>query len=344
MVHLSRYDVYAMGRYEQVHAALTDWQDFRSAAGVGMPNFRHEKPWRPPSLLLEADPPHHDAPRRVLSEILGPRALRGLRQRWLDDAEVLVDELLPADGHVDLDAVTELAQAFPLRVFPDAVGLGRSRAGRTCCPTGTTRSTPSGPANDLVPSGAAAGAGAARPGWPRSARARSPRRRRVRRRDLGRRRPRRHHAGSRPRWSSGRCCRPASTPRCTAWAPCCTRSPPTREQWQRLRARPGAGPRRLRRGRPLGVAGADLLPHRHPRCDDRRHRGPGRPQDPDVPRLGQPRPAPLGATRRVRPRPRPVRPRRVRHGHPPVRRAARRPAGGRGRPHRAGRTGRDASS
>ena len=55
-----------MGRYEQVHAALIDWQTFESAAGVGLSNFRCEKPWRPPSLLLETDPPRHDAPRAVL--------------------------------------------------------------------------------------------------------------------------------------------------------------------------------------------------------------------------------------------------------------------------------------
>ena len=64
VVYLRRYDVYAMARYEQVHAALRDWQSFQSAAGVGLSNFRDEKPWRPPSLLLEADPPRHDAPRR----------------------------------------------------------------------------------------------------------------------------------------------------------------------------------------------------------------------------------------------------------------------------------------
>ena len=52
-------------RYAEVHAALVDWQSFQSAAGVGLSNFRTEKPWRPPSLLLEADPPHHDAPRAV---------------------------------------------------------------------------------------------------------------------------------------------------------------------------------------------------------------------------------------------------------------------------------------
>ena len=61
---LTRYDIYAMGRYEHVRAALSDWQSFESAAGVGLSNFRYERPWRPPSLLLRDDPPHHDAPER----------------------------------------------------------------------------------------------------------------------------------------------------------------------------------------------------------------------------------------------------------------------------------------
>lgn len=71
-MRLSRYDVHALARYEQVHAALVDWQHFESGSGVGLANFRHEEPWRAPSLLLEADPPLHDAPRRVLREILAP--------------------------------------------------------------------------------------------------------------------------------------------------------------------------------------------------------------------------------------------------------------------------------
>ncbi|GLY88837.1 cytochrome P450 [Actinoallomurus iriomotensis] len=122
VVHLRRYDVYGLARHEQVHAALTDWQSFQSGAGVGLANFREEKPWRPPSLLLEADPPRHDAPRAVLTKILGPRALRRLRESWHAEAEALVDEVLTDR---EFDAVPALAQAFPLRVFPDAVGLPR---------------------------------------------------------------------------------------------------------------------------------------------------------------------------------------------------------------------------
>ncbi len=149
VVHLSRYDVHAMGRYEQVRAALVDWQGFQSAAGVGLSNFRREKPWRPPSLLLEADPPHHDAPRAVLSKVLGVRALRRLRAGWFADARELVDAVV-AEG--EFDAVTRLAQAFPLRVFPDAVGIPHE--GReNLLPYGDHLFNAFGPRNDLVVAG-----------------------------------------------------------------------------------------------------------------------------------------------------------------------------------------------
>jgi cytochrome P450 len=151
VVYLSRYDVYALARYEQVHAALTDWQGFQSGAGVGITNFRYEKPWRPPSLLLEADPPQHDAPRRVLSKVLGPRALRELRQGWLDDAEDLVGQVLSEN---EFDSVTALAEAFPLRVFPDAVGI--PRPGReNLLPYGNHLFNAFGPDNDLTAQGQA---------------------------------------------------------------------------------------------------------------------------------------------------------------------------------------------
>ncbi|MBB5133670.1 hypothetical protein HNP84_003396 [Thermocatellispora tengchongensis] len=149
VVHLPRYDVYALARYEHVHAALTDWQSFPSGAGVGLSDFRREKPWRPPSLLLEADPPRHDAPRAVLSRILGPRALRRLRPAWFAEAETLVERVL---AEPEFDAVAELAQAFPLRVFPDAVGLppeGREHL----LPYGDHAFNAFGPPNDLVEKG-----------------------------------------------------------------------------------------------------------------------------------------------------------------------------------------------
>ncbi|WP_231386746.1 cytochrome P450 [Nocardia sp. BMG111209] len=151
VVYLRRYGVYALARYEQVHAALTDWQRLESGAGVGLADFRNETPWRPPSLLLEADPPRHDAPRSVLARVLGPRALRDLREQWFAAAAELVDE---AVSDTEFDAVARLAEAFPLRVFPDAVGL--PAAGREhLLPYGAHAFNAFGPRNALVDRGLA---------------------------------------------------------------------------------------------------------------------------------------------------------------------------------------------
>jgi hypothetical protein len=55
LVHLDYYGIWRMARYEQVNAALKDWETFGRRCR-GLSNFRKEKPWRTPSLLLEAEP------------------------------------------------------------------------------------------------------------------------------------------------------------------------------------------------------------------------------------------------------------------------------------------------
>jgi cytochrome P450 len=148
VVLLSRYDVFALARYEHVHAALQDWETFQSGAGVGLSDFRREKPWRPPSLLLESDPPAHDAPRAVLSRLLRSRALGDLPAQWEAAADRLVDEALAkSDGGV-VDAIPVLAEAFPLRVFPDAVGI-RDEGRENLLPYGDLLFNAFGPRNHL---------------------------------------------------------------------------------------------------------------------------------------------------------------------------------------------------
>lgn len=147
LVYLPRYDVFAMGRYSEVYAALVDWQRFISSSGVGLADFRTEKPWRPPSLLLEADPPRHDAPRAVLTQVLSARVLKKLRERWLADAREIVADALAAGG--EIDGVTRLAERLPLRVMPDAVGLAKE--GReNLLPYGSFVFNSFGPRNALV--------------------------------------------------------------------------------------------------------------------------------------------------------------------------------------------------
>jgi hypothetical protein len=120
VVWLSRYGCWAVARYAEVHAVLNDWQAFCSSRGVGMSDFAKEKPWRPKSLVLETDPPEHDRARAVLNRVLSPAAMKRLREGFAQAAERKVDELVQRGS---FDAIPDLAEAFPLSVFPAAVGL-----------------------------------------------------------------------------------------------------------------------------------------------------------------------------------------------------------------------------
>src|SRR5438874_7141258 len=120
VVHLERYEVWAMARHAEVAEALSDWETFSSAAGVGLADFRKEPPWRPPSLLLESDPPGHDRVRKPVLHVMTPKTLEPLRPAFSTAADELADRLV-AGG--EFDAVTDLAEVFPVQVFADAVGL-----------------------------------------------------------------------------------------------------------------------------------------------------------------------------------------------------------------------------
>jgi 4-methoxybenzoate monooxygenase (O-demethylating) len=120
VVHLGKWNVYGVARYAEVYAVLNDPATFCSSRGVGLSDFAKEKPWRPPSLILEADPPAHTRTRAVLSKVLSPAVMKQIRERFAAAAEAKVDELLARGS---FDAVTDLAEAYPLSVFPDAVGL-----------------------------------------------------------------------------------------------------------------------------------------------------------------------------------------------------------------------------
>ena len=80
VVRLGAYGIWGMARHEHVAGALTDHETYRSAAGVGLADFTKEEPWRPPSLLLEADPPEHTRARHAVAAVLTAKRVRTLRE------------------------------------------------------------------------------------------------------------------------------------------------------------------------------------------------------------------------------------------------------------------------
>jgi len=120
VVRLSAYGIWAMARYEPVHAALVDHDTFCSSAGVGLSDFRKETPWRPPSLLLEADPPAHARARRPVNRAMSPGTVRRSLDPLATEATALFDRLA---GRDEIDGIDDVAIPYPLTVFPDIVGL-----------------------------------------------------------------------------------------------------------------------------------------------------------------------------------------------------------------------------
>lgn len=124
VVWIPKYGIYVTGRHEQVRAVFADHESFISSAGVGLANFNKEPPFRPKSLILEADPPDHTRARTILSRILSPRTVTQIRESFAKEADSLLDGVLAsARGGEAVDGIARIAEVYPLKVFPDAVGL-----------------------------------------------------------------------------------------------------------------------------------------------------------------------------------------------------------------------------
>lgn len=120
VVWLSDLNVWATGRYDLVQQIFLDHETFISSHGTGLTNTALEKNWRKPSVILEQDQPEHTKTRKVMSKVLSLKVVKQLQNEFQQAAYELVDALCEVE---EFDAVTDLAEAFPLQVLPDAVGL-----------------------------------------------------------------------------------------------------------------------------------------------------------------------------------------------------------------------------
>lgn len=143
--YLPQYKMLVCGGYDTTREVFSDHKRFVSSRGVGVSDFQLEEPWRPPSIVLEVDPPYHNRTRRVIMRALSPKVVADLRTAFQIEAGALIDRLL-AKG--DIDAVQDLAEAFPTSVFPKAVGL-KSPDARRLIDYGAMVFNAIGPDNEL---------------------------------------------------------------------------------------------------------------------------------------------------------------------------------------------------
>jgi cytochrome P450 len=117
VVRLAEPDLYVVGRYVDVKAALADHDTFLSGQGVGVNPMLNQMMQ---GIALVSDGAEHDVMRSIVGAGLQPGPLRARADEIADRAREIVAEAL-AKG--DIDGVTTLAQAMPMAVMPDLLGM-----------------------------------------------------------------------------------------------------------------------------------------------------------------------------------------------------------------------------
>ncbi|ORA26278.1 cytochrome P450 [Mycobacterium aquaticum] len=124
VVWLERHQMYAVPRYAEARAVLGDDAVFRSGNAVAMTDAVNAAMQ---GGTIASDGDVHAHLRRVVAGGLTPRALRPIRETVEARAAELSSHVV---GLGSFDAVTDLAQALPLSIVPDFVGLPMNRRGR----------------------------------------------------------------------------------------------------------------------------------------------------------------------------------------------------------------------
>jgi cytochrome P450 len=124
VVHLPRYNLWAVTRYDDVRAVLGDWETF-SSMSVGLnPVFNEMAAANADTNVLMASPPAHDRVRAVLGEDLSPRGLRDKLEGLVTErVDSLVGELVARGS---FDAVRDLARPLVMGIIYDLNGLPES--------------------------------------------------------------------------------------------------------------------------------------------------------------------------------------------------------------------------
>jgi cytochrome P450 len=119
VVFLPQYDIWVVGRHDEVQAVAGDWRNYSNTSRP----FHDPKSIRP-EILLNFDPPEHARVRTVIQKVLAPAVMNRMRDAFMRTADELVDQLL-ADGTAEVNGHLDVAAAYILKAFPDAIGLSQ---------------------------------------------------------------------------------------------------------------------------------------------------------------------------------------------------------------------------
>ncbi|ADP81411.1 cytochrome P450 [Pseudofrankia inefficax] len=116
------YKFYALSRYEDASAALTDWQTYRSGRGSILEVIRANIDI-PSGMILFEDPPRHDLHRALLARVFTPKKMLALEPKVREFTARCLD---PFVGSGTFDFVADLGAQMPMRTIGYLLGIPES--------------------------------------------------------------------------------------------------------------------------------------------------------------------------------------------------------------------------
>jgi cytochrome P450 len=114
-----KYEFFALSRWDDVDAAMLDWQTYVSGRGSVLEIIKAGVEIPPGSILFE-DPPTHDEHRSLLSRVFTPKKMLALEPQVRAYCAQVLDPLV---GSGRFDFVEDLGRFMPMRVIGMLLGI-----------------------------------------------------------------------------------------------------------------------------------------------------------------------------------------------------------------------------
>lgn len=116
----SKWDFWALTRYEDVAPATKDFETFSSAKGATLDMVKAPDQAIPvPKVIISMDPPEHQKMRKLVSSVFTPRAIAALEDMVRDKIYDIVRTLDPAS----FDVVADFSALFPVEIITTMLGV-----------------------------------------------------------------------------------------------------------------------------------------------------------------------------------------------------------------------------
>ncbi|KUI44797.1 cytochrome [Mycobacterium sp. GA-1199] len=119
----SKWDFWALTRYDDVAPATKDHETFSSARGATLDMVKaHDDAIPVPKVIISMDPPEHQKMRRLVSNVFTPRAIAALENMVREKVYERIEALNP--DHFDV--VADFSALFPNEVITTMLGVPKA--------------------------------------------------------------------------------------------------------------------------------------------------------------------------------------------------------------------------